>query len=120
MTGRHYKNAVDADGNKLPAGAPRRDPWGVIAPVVRAAAVLERLHPHPLLFPNRLTPYQQHLRDTKRQGEARTDGQIARDLTAFVTWINGECRRLGRADVIPSDENGLLAASRFRRTLACA
>ncbi|MFE4823284.1 hypothetical protein ACFRFU_44165 [Streptomyces sp. NPDC056704] len=85
MTGRHYKNAVDADGNKLPAGAPRRDPWVVIAPVARAVAALERLHPHPLLFPNRVTPHQQHLRDIKRRGEARTDGQIARDLAAFVT-----------------------------------
>lgn len=118
MTGRHYKNAVDADGNKLPAGAPRRDPWVVVAPVARAVAVLERLHPHPLLFPNRITPHQQHLRNTKRRGEARTDGQISRDLAAFVTWVNTECRRLDRTDVIPPDERGRLAASRFRRTLA--
>ncbi|MFF3632160.1 hypothetical protein [Streptomyces sp. NPDC002164] len=118
MTGRHFKNAVDADGNKLPTGAPRRAPWVVIAPVARAVAVLERLHPHPLLFPNRITPHQQHLRDTKRRGDARTDNQIARDLAAFVTWVNTECQRLGRADVIPPDRRGLLAASRFRRTLA--
>ncbi|MFI1707793.1 hypothetical protein [Streptomyces griseoruber] len=118
MNGRHYKNAVDSDGNKLPAGAPRRDPWVVIAPVARAVAVLERLHPHPLLFPNRITPHHQHLHTTRRRGEARTDSQIARDLAAFVTWVNKECWRLGRTDVIPLDEHDRLTASRFRRTLA--
>jgi hypothetical protein len=30
MNGRHYQNAVDADGNKPPARAPRRGPWVVV------------------------------------------------------------------------------------------
>ncbi|KUN90429.1 hypothetical protein, partial [Streptomyces caeruleatus] len=118
MNGRHHKNAVDTDGNKLPAGAPRRDPWVVVEPVARAVTVLESLHPHPLLFPNRITPHQEHLRHTKRRGQARTDGHIARDLAKFVTWVNKECQRLGRTDVIPRDQRGLLTPSRFRRSLA--
>lgn len=117
MQGRFFKNAVDADGNKIPAGQLRRDPWVVVESVARAVGVLERLHPYPLLFPTVLEPAYQRT-DTKRQGEARTDGSIAEDLTAFVRWVNEECRRRGRADGIPEDDLRGLAAARFRRTLA--
>jgi hypothetical protein len=91
----------------------------VIETVARAISVLERLHPHQLLFPVRIEPY--HLlsgRTSKRSGSARTDGSITEDLAAFTAWVNGNSRRLGRADAIPGDEHGPLHASRFRRTLA--
>jgi hypothetical protein len=43
MSGVFFKNAVDDNGNKLPAGKLRRDPWVVVAPVADAVAALERL-----------------------------------------------------------------------------
>ncbi|MGX1972514.1 hypothetical protein [Streptomyces kronopolitis] len=118
MNGLHYKNAVDADGNKLPAGALRRDPWVIVEIVAQAINVLEQLHPHPLLFPNWLGPHRRRPNGTRRQGNARTENSIADDLAAFVTWVNDECRRLGRSDLIPPGSGGRLSASRFRRTLA--
>ncbi|MCX5203922.1 hypothetical protein OG897_21005 [Streptomyces sp. NBC_00237] len=117
MKGLYYKNAVDKDGNKLPAGELRRDPWVVIEIVAQAVRVLERLHPSPLLFPRWIEPY--HLRKgAKRLGEARTDDSMAEDVDAFVAWVNAECRGLGRSDLIPGEGQGRLSTSRFRRTLA--
>ena len=119
MRGLYYKGAKDKDGSKLPEGEIRRDPWVVTETVARAISVLERLHPHQLLFPVRIEPY--HLlsgRTSKRSGSARTDGSIAEDLAAFTAWVNDNCDRLCRADAIPDDEHGSLHASRFRRTLA--
>lgn len=117
VRGRYYKNAVDADGNKLPDGELRRDPWVVVEIVARAIDVLERLHPHSLLFSTWLEPYRRR-QTLKRQGSARTDDSIALDLAAFVHWVNEECRSRGRTDGIPADQSGPLAPSRFRRTLA--
>ena len=107
MRGLHYKGVRDKDGSKLPEGEIRRDPWVVIETVARAISVLERLHPHQLLFPTRIEPY--HLlsgRTHKRSGNARTDGSVTEDLAAFTAWVNGSCRRLGRADAIPDDGHG--------------
>ncbi|MER7959904.1 hypothetical protein [Streptomyces sp. NPDC096030] len=117
MKGLYYKNAVDADGNKIPEGQLRRDPWVVVEIVALAVDVLERLHPHPLLFPNHIEPHRRRMK-TKREGDARTDGVLADDITAFVDWVNNEVRRRGRTDLIPPDIHGNLSASRFRRTLA--
>ncbi|MFF7143021.1 hypothetical protein ACFZB5_17545 [Streptomyces nodosus] len=117
MKGLYFKNAVDADGNKIPEGELRRDPWVVVEIVARAVNVLERLHPHPLLFPTRIAPFARAAND-KRQGQARPDNLISEDLNKFVSWVNAECRRRGRTDAIPLDPSGPLAASRFRRTLA--
>lgn len=118
MRGLYYKNAVDKDGNKLPAGALRRDPWVVVKVAAQAVTVLERLHPHQLLFPNWIEPHLHRYSSTKRHGNARTDQSIGDDIAAFVTWVNDECRRQGRTDLIPPDGKGRLSASRFRRTLA--
>ncbi|MFE5088095.1 hypothetical protein [Streptomyces mirabilis] len=51
MKGLYFKGAEDEDGNKVPEGKIRPDPWVVIETVTRAIAVLERLHPNTLLFP---------------------------------------------------------------------
>ncbi|WP_280471417.1 hypothetical protein [Nocardia cyriacigeorgica] len=63
MQGLYFKNAVDADGNKLVEGQLRRVPWVVIGVVARAIEVLEQLHSQPLLFPTWLEPYRRP-RDT--------------------------------------------------------
>ncbi|MFJ4609541.1 hypothetical protein [Streptomyces griseus] len=119
MRGLYFKNAVDSDGNKLPAGALRRDPWVIVEIVAQAINVLEKLHPHPLLFPSKIEPHHRRSSSTKRHGNARTDSSIALDLAAFVTWVNDECRRQGRTDHIPPEgDQRRLSASRFRRTLA--
>jgi len=116
VTGVFFKNAVDANGNKIPAGMLRRDPWVVVATVAHAVAVLERLHDHELLFPSQIEAHRR-LRNTRRGGKARTSQMIAKDLAAFVDWSNSTAGRLG-TEPIPADRSGPLNASRFRRTLA--
>ncbi|ORI18325.1 hypothetical protein [Rhodococcus sp. 1168] len=116
MSGVYFKNAVDANGNKIPAGALRRDPWVVVSIVADAVAVLERLHDHELLFPVRIEVHRQ-LTNTQRKGRARNKQLIANDLSDFVAWCNSTAEHLG-TDLIPADRNGPLNASRFRRTLA--
>ncbi|MEU5108170.1 hypothetical protein AB0H07_38935 [Streptomyces sp. NPDC021354] len=118
MEGIYFKGAEDEDGNKIPEGEPRPDPWVVIEIVARAVAVMERLHPRPLIFPSSIEPHYRHWDNTKRHGHARTLHGIHKDLTAFVTWVNSHCENLGRTDAIPPDRHGSLAPSRFRRTLA--
>jgi hypothetical protein len=118
MEGLYFKGAEDEDGNKIPEGQVRPDPWVVIETVAQAVGVLERLHSSHLLFPNTIGPTRGRRLLTKRHGEARSDRVIAGDLVSFVTWVNTECERLGRADGIPDDGRGPLAPSRFRRTLA--
>jgi hypothetical protein len=117
MTGLYFKDARDEDGNKIPEGQIRPDPWVVIEIVATAFAVLERLHPSQLLFPASLEPLIRKA-EVKRRGDARTPGSISEDLEAFRAWVNAYCQQHGRADGIPDDGRGLLAASRFRRTLA--
>ncbi|WP_406263420.1 hypothetical protein OIA45_47675 (plasmid) [Streptomyces chartreusis] len=117
MEGLYFKGATDRDGNVIPEGKVREDPWVVIDLVARAVIVLERLHRHALLFPTHLDARHQS-RLSQRRGLARTTSSVAKDLAAFVAWVKAECARGGRTDVIPDDRRGRLTASRFRRTLA--
>ncbi|GHF33784.1 hypothetical protein [Streptomyces fumanus] len=80
--------------------------------------MLERLHPHTLLFPTRIEPHRWRFEGEKRQGQARRDQSIILDLAKFITWVNDYCHRLRRDDGIPDDGRGRLKPSRFRRTLA--
>jgi hypothetical protein len=116
MSGVFFKNAVDDNGNKLPAGKLRRDPWVVVQPVADAVAALERLHDHDLLFPTSIEAHRQ-LKNTQRKGQARRAQRCADDLAAFNDWVNSVCARRGAAG-IPLDHRGRLKISRFRRTLA--
>jgi hypothetical protein len=115
MSGVFFKNAVDETGTKLPAGAPRRDPWVVVQAVADAVAILERLHGHQMLFPSRLEPRRPS--DTRRKGESRTGQLIIGDLSGFTGWCNDQAGRLAIGP-IPPDRNGPLTTARFRRTLA--
>ncbi|MFE3661101.1 hypothetical protein [Streptomyces sp. NPDC059165] len=118
MEGLYFKGAEDEDGNKIPEGQMRPDPWVVINLVAGAISVLERLHPNPVLFVNQIEPYLNRSRGSKRHGEARSDRVMASDLASFTTWVNAYCAQSGRSDGIPDDARGALAPSRFRRTLA--
>lgn len=117
MEGVYFKGATDEDGNVIPQGQIRKDPWVVIELVSQAVAVLERLHPSTLLFPIKLD-FRGQNRSLKRQGRARSGKSVSQDLAGFVAWVNAECQRRGRTDSIPDDGRGPLTASRFRRTLA--
>jgi len=80
MEGLYFKGAEDEDGNKIPAGAIREEPWVVIELVSQAVEILERLHESHLLFSNRLKPIKTTPgKETKRRGEARADRLIADD-----------------------------------------
>lgn len=116
LSGVYFKNAVDANGNKIPAGALRRDPWVVVSTVADAVAVLERLHGHELLFPSQILANYK-LRNNQRGGRSRGSSLISHDIGEFVAWCNDTAGHLG-VDPIPADPNGPLNASRFRRTLA--
>ncbi|MFF7290197.1 hypothetical protein [Streptomyces griseorubiginosus] len=118
LQGKFFKNAVDVNGNKIPDGLVRRDPWVVIEAVADAVAVLERLHPHQLLFPVWLEQGRQDRRGTKRPGQARTDDTLTLDIKRFITWVNQQCQARGRNDGIPTEGLGSPTSSRFRRTLA--
>ena len=109
MTGLYFKDAEDDDGNKIPEGRIRPDPWVVTEPVADAVAVLERLHSSQLLFPTTLEPWNK--RNVKRLGEARTSGLIATDLENFKSWVNAYCQQHNRSDQIPDDGRGPLAPS---------
>ncbi|MGI3222656.1 hypothetical protein ACRJ4B_00230 [Streptomyces sp. GTA36] len=117
MEGLYFKGATDEDGNVIPEGQIREDPWVITELVRHAITVLERLHPSTLLFPIKLD-FRGQSRELKRHGRARSGKSIAQDLAAFVAWVNAECQQRGRTDPIPDDGRGPLAASRFRRTLA--
>jgi integrase len=119
LAGLYFKGAEDEDGNKIPEGTPREEPWVVIELVAQAVDVLQRLHESHLLFPSRLKPIKTTPgKELKRRGEARADRIVAQDLADFTTWVNEYCRRMARKDLIPADPAGAIAPSRFRRTLA--
>ncbi len=126
VTGKHWKSARDRNGNKIPEGEQRPDPWTTIRPVADAITVLERLHPHKLLFTAQLHPTRidhTHARPEQhrqlRFGQGRTARDLPRDIKNLIDWINNYCDRQGLPDQrIPSDPHGPITASRFRRTLA--
>ncbi|WP_404870012.1 hypothetical protein ACI1MP_31045 [Kitasatospora griseola] len=118
LTGRHFKGVKDSNGNKIPEGEERRDPWTVIDVVARAVDAVERLHDHRLLFPVHLDPANPIGALSSRPGEARTSREAPRDIAAFITWVNDFCRTAGLSEAIPPDPHGAIVPARFRRTLA--
>src|SRR5262249_12843596 len=119
ITGRHWKGARDHNGNKIPEGAQRQDPWTTVEQAARAIGALERLHGHQLLFPRELHPNPTiNPQTSKRPGQARESRAVCLDIEALIDWINSYCDNAGLPDKIPADPHGRIAATRFRRTLA--
>lgn len=119
IEGRKFKGAVDGNGEKIPQGEIRMDPWVVVEETARAVEVLERLHDQSLLFTNQLNSSATYGDPGVRPGSGRTGRQMGCDIAAFVDWVNAYARENGRdGEVIPPDPEGVISPSRFRRTLA--
>jgi integrase len=56
ITGRYWKGAVDHNGDRIPEGEQRRDPWTTVEQAASAINVLQRLHRHQMLFPDSCIP----------------------------------------------------------------
>jgi hypothetical protein len=119
IQGLKFKGAVDGNGEKIPQGEIRTDPWVVVEEAARAVEVLEHLHDQPLLFTNKLNPSATYGARGRRPGLSRTSSRMGADIAEFVTWVNNFARENGRdGDIIPLDPDGAITPSRFRRTLA--
>lgn len=118
LRGRHWKTVYDADGEHIPQGEIRPDPWVVGEPVATAIEVLEQLHDEQLLFPNRLGA--RAITGARfRDGRARAGAHMCRDMNAFIAWVNAYCRSTGRSDAIPEDpQHPSVQPRQLRRTLA--
>ena len=99
------------DGNTIRGGVERRNPWYVIEPVARAVEVMERLHPHELLFPVAAFGINTG-RSATRSAKTTT---VNRNIRALIKWCNESA---GREPVIPPDPNGPVTIMKFRRTVA--
>ena len=99
------------DGNTIRGGVERRNPWYVIEPVARAVKVMERLHPHELLFPVAAFGINAARSATR---SANTES-VNRNIRALIEWCNESA---GREPVIPPDPNGPVTIMKFRRTVA--
>ena len=112
IRGLTFKKRGD-DGNTIVGGVERRNPWHVIEPVARAVNVMEKLHPHELLFP--VAAFD------PRAGSATTVSAQPRSVNSniwgLIGWCNQHADASGRP-VIPPDPNGPVTIRRFRRTVA--
>ena len=118
IRGRNFKGAHDADGEKIPEGQDRDDPWTTVAAAGRAVAVLERLHSHRLLFATQLHPGR-FTGGVSTTRAARNAGLIADDIAALMNWVNDYTAASDHQhERIPTDPHGAIAPSRLRRTLA--
>ncbi|MFJ9756661.1 hypothetical protein [Streptomyces sp. NPDC101149] len=117
IAGRYFKTATDEDGNHLPGGEVRDDPWTVIEPVHRAIAALEKLHDHRLLFPRDLSRIPRKV--TAEMGDAMTNVTASDRIEAFIAWANKMALAHDRPhEMIPEDPEGAITLVRFRRTVA--
>jgi hypothetical protein len=115
IRGLSFKDAHDQDGNTIPGGRERENPWLVVEPVAKAIAMAEAVHDGPYVFTDA------HFRT---RGGGATDRPISTELagdciTGFVDWWNAYCSRVGRShETIPADPEGQITPVRLRRTLA--
>ena len=99
------------DGNTIRGGVERRNPWYVIEPVARAVEVMERLHPHELLFPVAAFGI-----NTGRSATfSANTPRVNHNIRALIKWCNESA---GRRPAIPPDPNGPVTIMQLRRTVA--
>jgi hypothetical protein len=112
--GRSFKDAIDREGNAIPGGVEREQPWLVLGTVARAIATAESLHGSTFVFADGcFKTFQRTAQGPVRPAAARSG------IADFVTWWNAFCASSGRVDeTIPPDPDGEIAPARFRRTLA--
>ena len=122
IRGRHFKSALDADGNALPRGEYRADPWVTIPPVGAAVAVAERLSVDGVLFPaRRFNNPRSPLPAPRRPqaGRCLTPAAARDQIERFIHYANHLADTHHRpAERIPPDPAGPITLRRFRRTLA--
>jgi len=106
---RHFKTAVDQDGNSAPAGEVRDVPWVAIGPVAEAIMLLEELcdDRQGLLFATRSPTGQ------AGDGRSRTTNAINDAIADLIKSANGRSR-----GIVPKESHGAITSDRFRRTLA--
>ncbi|MGW7278855.1 hypothetical protein ACWGIV_11225 [Streptomyces sp. NPDC054844] len=116
VNGRHFKGVIDEEGNIVPEGEMRPEPWTVIELVHRAIEVVEGLDQGPLLFPRNLTTA---LRADRRHGKALSPSAVVKRIESFAKWANEIAVAHGRDhELIPPDPDGNVTMQRFRRTVA--
>jgi integrase len=116
ITGRHFKGVTGEDGNTIPGGQTRSQPWTVIEPVHRAITVLEELTEGRLLFPRR---FSKAAKPRAYLGDAMSVITANARIARFAAWANtlaAEHRR--EHEMIPADPGGAVTMRRFRRTAA--
>ncbi|MFD5782637.1 hypothetical protein [Streptomyces sp. NPDC126933] len=118
VTGRHFKGVTDDEGNTIPEGEIRPDPWIVLEFVGQAIAVVEELEPGDLLFSRSFSRGHQPCPEGG-VGDALTGDSAARHIASFITWTNEQAIRHDRPhELIPEDPEGPVVLQRLRRTIA--
>ena len=113
IVGRTFKTALDPQGNAIPGGAVRADPWHVIEPAAAAVSIMERLHPHELLFARAA------FNPTKSGDRAPSIQTTNFTFEQLIAWCNDTAVKINQPDeAIPEDPEGAITMMRFRRTLA--
>lgn len=116
VNGRHFKGVTDEDGNTVPEGEMRPEPWTVIELVHRAIEAVEQAHGETLLFPSSISKQR---RPSAHHGEAIRTGWVKVRIGYLMAWANGLAAAHGRDhEVIPPDPHDRLTLGRFRRTVA--
>ncbi|MGH3180340.1 MAG: hypothetical protein ACRDOE_00295 [Streptosporangiaceae bacterium] len=115
ITGRHFKGVTGEDGNTIPGGQTRSQPWTVIEPVHRAITVLEELTDGPRLFPRE---FSKAAKPRAYLGDAMSAITANARIARFAAWANTLAAEHQREhEVIPADPDGAVTMRRFRRTV---
>jgi integrase len=114
ISGRSFKGALDDDGNTIPGGTERENPWLVLEPVARAIAVSESLQDTRFVF----GADSFNVRGGT-DNRPVTAASVRIGIRELIAWWNRYCENEGEPyEAIPADPDGEISPARFRRTLA--